>query len=190
MDDQSNARSSAPEPAAIDRAEILKRAGLMLLGGASLAGGVDGPALAAPKSKTTMHQRSIVDHPPIGFSVFPGGRTIKAKDAGPTLPAAIGDYIDAAYFAFVLKKIDDADSTRRGVPNDTDFQKLNLNIPASATLKAAYYIGQHNQPAISGSDESAYIQHFSFVNGKTGDPLVGDGPHKMEYYDVFLLIFT
>ncbi len=189
MDDQTNPEHGVPS-GAIERAELLKRTGLMLLGAVSMAGGLEGQALGAEKCKPPMHPRTHVDHPPVGFSVFPAGRGPKGHDAGPTLPAAIADYTDAQYFAFVLKKIDDANASRRGVPTDADLKALNLNVPATATLKAAYVIGQHSQPTISGSDESAYIQHFSFANGKSGDPLVGDGPHKTEYYDVFLLIFN
>jgi hypothetical protein len=180
---------------ALDRAEALRRSGLVLLGFFGAAGAATEPATAATipaatpsPAVSTLHARpfTIADHPICGMGFVSSGFAAFRAGVRPPVPAA---YTPCNYIAFVLKNINDKHpgQQRGGIPSEADLDLLHIPIPAGYKAIGAYTIEQTKNPTVSGYDENQQYHGVTPTDpGDAGTPVIGgDG----KPYDIFLLIY-
>ncbi len=172
----------------LDRAEVLRRSGLIFLGGFAANAAVEAPAAA--------DNRSVSDHPIHGMGYaaqsFVGGLlgargTIEGLSSMPPVPKK---YERCQYIGVVLKRQHDTNKPhpgRHGTPSAADLRALHIPIPPGTKKLAAFQIAASDLPHISGFDENLQFHGDSQTDSDDiGKPATGsDGTS----YDVFVLIY-
>jgi hypothetical protein len=181
-----------------NRGDVLRRSGLVFLGGVS--------ALAASALPADASISAPADHPTHGLAICQNGFTaISVLDATPSpvpLPPIprpkdrmrakpiTERYAPCRYFGFIMKRY--SDPVHGGFPTLADLDALNIPLPNGARMRAAYKIDAAHAPHISGLDERG-VYHGADKPYRPDDPndpgtpIVGEALRT--YYDVYLLVF-